>query len=57
MLLRLCDALVTDHSVASATGLMDIHTLDWDAEALHLAGITAGAAARSWSPPPRCCPG
>ena len=25
VLLRLCDALVIDHSIASATGLMDIH--------------------------------
>ncbi|PWU56245.1 carbohydrate kinase, partial [Micromonospora globispora] len=40
VLLRLCEALVTDHSVASATGLMDIHRLAWDAEALGIAGIT-----------------
>ncbi|MFG3710179.1 gluconokinase [Micromonospora sp. NPDC047730] len=40
VLLRLCDALVTDHSVASATGLMDIHQLSWDSEALGIAGIT-----------------
>ncbi|RLP95015.1 carbohydrate kinase [Micromonospora sp. CV4] len=40
VLLRLCDALVTDHSVASATGLMDIHRLEWDSEALTIAGIT-----------------
>ncbi|SCE78542.1 gluconate kinase, FGGY family [Micromonospora coriariae] len=40
VLLRLCDALVTDHSVASATGLMDIHKLEWDSEALAIAGIT-----------------
>ncbi|MFE9205597.1 gluconokinase [Micromonospora sp. NPDC007230] len=36
----LAEALVTDHSVASATGLMDIHQLAWDAEALGIAGIT-----------------
>ncbi|MER7419397.1 gluconokinase [Micromonospora peucetia] len=41
VLLRLCDALVTDHSVASATGLMDLSRLSWDAEALGIAGITA----------------
>ncbi|MEU8260394.1 gluconokinase [Micromonospora sp. NPDC048999] len=41
VLLRLADALVTDHSVASATGLMNIHRLAWDAEALGLGGITA----------------
>ncbi|MBM0234239.1 gluconokinase [Micromonospora sp. STR1_7] len=40
VLLRLCEALVVDHSVASATGLMDIHRLEWDSEALTIAGIT-----------------
>jgi gluconokinase len=40
VLLRLCEALVTDHSVASATGLLDIHQLEWDAEALRLAAVT-----------------
>jgi gluconokinase len=41
VLLRMCEALVTDHSMASGSGLMDIHTLSWDAQALQLAGITA----------------
>jgi gluconokinase len=41
VLRHLCDALVTDHSLASGTGLMDIHRLVWDPEALHLAGISA----------------
>lgn len=41
VLLRLCGTLVTDHSMASATGLMDIYTLAWDAAALELAGIVA----------------
>ncbi|WFE60276.1 gluconokinase [Micromonospora sp. WMMD712] len=40
VLLRLCGALVTDHSVASASGLMDIQTRAWDAEALRIAGIS-----------------
>ncbi|WP_328423866.1 gluconokinase [Micromonospora sp. NBC_00389] len=40
VLLRLCEVLVTDHSVASGTGLMDIHKLEWDSEALAIAGIT-----------------
>ena len=40
VVLRMCEALVTDHSLASGTGLMDIHRLDWDPEALRLAGIT-----------------
>ncbi len=39
VLLRMCGALVVDHSLASASGLMDIHTLAWDQEALGLAGI------------------
>lgn len=39
--LRLCGALVMDHSLASASGLMDIHRLAWDDEALRLAGIRA----------------
>jgi gluconokinase len=38
---HLCDALVTDHSMASGTGLMDIQQLCWDTEAMHLAGISA----------------
>ena len=41
VLLRLCDALVVDHSVASATGLLNLASLEWDAEALHLAGLEA----------------
>src|SRR6478752_7812534 len=41
VILRLCDALVTDHSVASGSGLMNIHSLAWDAEALHVAGVDA----------------
>lgn len=32
---------LTDHSVASATGLFDIHTLTWNEQALRVAGITA----------------
>ena len=42
VLARLCDALVTDHSMASGSGLMDIHRLRWDPEALDLAGVRAG---------------
>ena len=40
VLLTLCGILVTDHSLASATGLLDIERLAWDAEALELAGVT-----------------
>ena len=42
VVLRMCGTLVTDHSVASGTGLMDIHRLAWDPEALQIAGIEAG---------------
>ncbi|MFC0675112.1 gluconokinase [Brachybacterium hainanense] len=41
VLWRLCGALVVDHSIASAMGMMDIHQLAWDEEALVLAGIRA----------------
>src|SRR4051795_2515687 len=37
---RWCGSDVVDHSVASATGMLALDTLDWDAEALHLAGVT-----------------
>jgi gluconokinase len=40
VLARMAEALVIDHSLASGTGLMDIHRLAWDSEALQLAGIT-----------------
>jgi gluconokinase len=36
---RLTGEWVTDHSVASATGLMNLEALDWDAEALAVAGV------------------
>jgi len=35
------DTAIIDHSIASATGLFDIHTLEWCAPALAAAGITA----------------
>ncbi|WP_309065755.1 gluconokinase [Microbacterium sp.] len=41
VLLRLCGALVVDHSLASCSGLMDIHRMEWDEEALSIAGIRA----------------
>ena len=37
---KLFQQFVVDHSIASCTGLMNIHTLSWDEEALRLAGIT-----------------
>jgi gluconokinase len=39
VLLRLCGALVVDHSVASATGLLNLEELAWDDEAMAHAGI------------------
>lgn len=39
---RLFDRYVIDYSVASATGLFNMFTLDWDSEALETAGISSG---------------
>ena len=41
---RLTGTWAVDHSVASGTGLLDLRALDWDAEALAIAGIDAGEA-------------
>jgi gluconokinase len=41
VLLRWCDALVVDQSVASATGLLELATLGWDGQALMLTGVLA----------------
>jgi len=40
VLLRLCGELVMDWSIASATGLLNLEALDWDEEALSIAGVT-----------------
>lgn len=37
---KLFDCYVVDHSVASATGLFNMHTMDWDEEALETAEIS-----------------
>jgi gluconokinase len=37
---RLTGQWVTDHATASGTGLMGLETLDWDPQALELAGVT-----------------
>ena len=39
VLKRLCGTYVVDHSIASATGLFNLESLEWDAGALTLAGI------------------
>lgn len=38
---RLFGEFVVDHSVASATGLFNLRSLDWDEEALGIAGVRA----------------
>ncbi|RRK09844.1 gluconate kinase [Lactiplantibacillus garii] len=40
VLYRLSGHLTTDYSVANASGLWNLHTLDWDPEALQLAHVT-----------------
>ena len=40
---RLTGTWAVDHSVASGTGLLDLRTLDWDSEALAIAGVDADA--------------
>lgn len=37
---KLFGEYVIDHSIASATGMMNLEKLDWDQEALELAGVT-----------------
>jgi len=39
---RLFSEFAIDHSLASATGLFDIHTLKWNDDALNFAGIKTG---------------
>ncbi|WP_057873344.1 gluconokinase [Loigolactobacillus rennini] len=41
VLYKIFGQLVMDYSLASATGLFNIHQMTWDAEALKTAGITA----------------
>ena len=38
---QLTGEYVIDYSLASATGLLNIHTIKWEPEALKYAGITA----------------
>jgi gluconokinase len=38
---QLADGYVTDYSLASATGLLNIHKKDWEPDSLKYAGITA----------------
>jgi gluconokinase len=41
VLAHLTGAWVVDHSIASATGLLELATLGWDREALEVAGVSA----------------
>jgi len=41
VLFRLTGEWATDFSITSATGLLDIRRLEWDSEALNLAGVSA----------------
>ncbi|MDZ7836423.1 MAG: gluconokinase [Alkalibacterium sp.] len=43
---HLFNEFVIDHSIASATGLFNMYTLDWDEEALETAQITGGNLSR-----------
>lgn len=38
---QLTDVYLIDYSIASATGLLNIHTINWDEDALQFAGIQA----------------
>jgi gluconokinase len=59
---RLAGAWALDHSTASGTGLMNLDALDWDREALAVAGHEPAPRPASWpgSCPPSsassCCP-
>lgn len=39
IILQLTGEYLVDHSIASSTGLFDIHQLDWNQQSLHFAGI------------------
>ncbi|MFM1653851.1 gluconokinase [Brevibacillus sp. B_LB10_24] len=39
VLFQLCQSYVVDYSIASTTGMFGIHQLDWDRQALELAGV------------------
>src|SRR3954453_18114925 len=41
LLQRLAGEWAVDHSCASGTGLLELASLEWDAEALELAGVDA----------------
>ena len=50
LFLVLCGRTLVDYSVASSSGLFDVHKLDWSQQALDVAGITADKLSRCASP-------
>ena len=40
IILKLCGVYVVDHSIASATGLLNLNQLNWDSNAMGIAGIS-----------------
>jgi gluconokinase len=50
LFLILCGQTHVDYSVASSSGLFDVHKLDWSQQALDVAGITADKLSRCVSP-------
>lgn len=45
-----CGTWTVDYSIASATGMFDVHRLQWSAQALDVTGITAGRLSEPVSP-------
>ncbi|RXJ02045.1 gluconate kinase [Anaerobacillus alkaliphilus] len=54
LLLRWFGEAVVDYSVASATGLFNIHTFEWDQDVLTIAGIQQNQLSRPVSPTTMC---
>ncbi|MEI9920992.1 MAG: gluconokinase [Bacteroidota bacterium] len=50
LFLVLCGQTHVDYSVASSSGLFDVHKLDWSQQALEVAGITGDKLSRCVSP-------
>src|SRR5258706_8590899 len=51
---RLFDEYVVDYSIASASGLFDVHSLAWSSDVLRLLNIEEGKLSRPVSPYHRC---
>ena len=57
VLSRMCGALVTDHSVASGTGLLDLGTAVLGRRRRWSWPASGRSSCPSWCRPPPCCPG